>query len=128
MFNLYYAGKRSLPEFEAVTGETTEWGHKMFSVRLGSRSMARNGVALPTAKTIEDTHTFVGTTCLGDLEEVFEAYQGMFVSQEFSDFIKESDATHTSMSVGDVAWNVSTGEMLLCDGMGWTLLETEGGK
>jgi hypothetical protein len=120
MFNLYYAGKKSVKEIVVGTFDRSAWGDQMAALRWGSKSYTKAGYDTITPENIETTHTYVASTTLSDLEEIFESFQGMFCSKDFSDLIKESDATHTSMSCGDIAWDRTTGEMFICDPVGWT--------
>ena len=59
---------------------------------------------LPTANTIEETHTKIGSIDTINLDHIFYLMQGEQWSPngEANNIISESDAGHTSMSVGDI--------------------------
>ena len=122
MFRIYYAGRMD-KEVDALS-HLTDHGEKMRSVRFGSKDMERNGVEIPFfEKDLEEFgYTYVGSTTVKSKEEIFEAYQGDFCSKEFAAHIKETGATHTSMSVGDILVEVSTGDLYFCDSFDWKVL------
>jgi len=68
---------------------------------------------------LDETHTFVGITDLTDPEEIFYKYN-MEIDEDFAEYIYNSDATHTSMSVGDVLVDTMTGKRYFCDRIGFT--------
>lgn len=62
------------------------------------------GLELPTAKTIEDTHTLLGSIRETDLDKIFHMLQGEVWSPhgEARNVISDLGLWHTSMSVGDI--------------------------
>ena len=116
MFRIYYAGKRSVPQTNPERTERTEHGWKICDLMMGLEFFTERGHTLD----LDETHTYICTTDLDDPETIFQSYQGEFASRDFCDMIRESDATHTSMSVGDVLVEVSTGRVLFCDRFGFT--------
>lgn len=115
MFRIYYAGKLS-----KMNGHCRDdFTNKVIDLTFGWNFYCKNHDGLD----LDETHTYVATTTLDSPEDIFESYQGMWVTKDFSDLIKESDATHTSMSVGDVLVECGTGRVLFCDNVGFVEIE-----
>lgn len=111
MFRVYYAGKRSKMPNGPVRDDFT---NKVIDLTFGWDFYCEHHDGLD----LDETHTCVGLVYSDDPEKVFHKLN-MEIPEEFSEFIRESDATHTSMSVGDVLVDVSTGKRLFCDRFGF---------
>jgi len=116
MFSIYYAGKMSKMSQGQVRDDFT---NKVIDLKMGWKFYTSQHEGLD----LDETHTYVATTTLDDKEEIFRCFQGEFASQDFCDMIHESDATHTSMSVGDVLVEVGSGRKFFCDCMGFVEVE-----
>lgn len=122
MFDIFYLGRKDMPEADKDCVVRSDHGHKMCDVRMGFDFLNERGWIIPsTHRGLEDFgYTFVGTTTIGDPEDVFVSYQGEFMSADMREGFKVLGATHMSMSVGDVLVEVGTGRVLFCDNFGWT--------
>jgi hypothetical protein len=101
--------------------------YTLFYVRPESFSRFISGANLPTLATLNDTHVMVGAAVASDLEHLF-ARMNLFEEDGLPRIFRRG-ASHTSMSVGDVARvSVWEGDEIVgyrywvCAGMGWTEL------
>ena len=113
MYRIYYAGKKSKITEGVVRDDFT---NKIIDLTFGWDFFCEQGHTLD----LNETHTFVAVTKKTDLEEIFRTWQGDFMSEAWADMIRRTDASHISMSVGDVLVNEETGKILFCDRFGWT--------
>lgn len=114
MFKIYYAGKRSLPETNQLRTMRTIHGHKMVDLQMGYDFFLEQGHTLD----LDETHTYLCTTTLDDPEQIFASFQGEYANEDMREAVQEADATHTSMSIGDVL--VGHGKTLIVDRFGFT--------
>lgn len=119
MFRIFYAGKMSRPQVSEDRMHRTDYGNYIADLSCGLKFFEERHGKFDTTG-IETTHTYVGATPLNDKEEIFKNFQGEFCSEDFSKFISESDATHTSMSVGDILVEENSGRVFVCDSFGFT--------
>jgi len=79
----------------------------------------------PVLGTLKETHRKVKVLWAEDLDNVFYKMQGEVWSPngEVSDLIRLLGLKHTSMSVGDVVQEVSTGKYFLVENLGFSELE-----
>jgi len=85
------------------------------------------GDVQPRLRTLSDTHTKLGTFAADNMEKLFAQMQGEVWSPngEARNLIRGLGLRHTSMSVGDVVHNVSTGEYHVVANYGFDKLEVE---
>jgi hypothetical protein len=91
---------------ELAPGSTEVWYSKGDSFREmsgGPKYLAKVN-KLPTADALSETHSKIGSINTVDLDEVFFLMQGEIWSPngEARNVIGDSEARHTSMSVGDI--------------------------
>ena len=122
MFKIYYAGNVSKPEVTEDRMDRTDWGNLMVDLRMGYKFYLESGHENITPENLNITHTHVHTLDVDSLEDAFMHSQGEFMSDEVREKVISTGATHTSMSVGDIAIDSESGEMFICDPVGWTLL------
>ena len=117
MYRVYYAGKRSVPMVNETNTARTDFGNLICDLQMGWEfySEYHNNRDF----NLSETHTLVGVVSYDTPESAWIALQGENVSPEFAEFIRLSDATHTSMSVGDVLVEVETGKHFFCDRIGF---------
>lgn len=118
MFRVLYAGKMSIKQVEDNGRFRTKYGSLLADYGCGFSFLTKQGHKI-TLESLEETHTEVAQTVLTNPEDIFLSFQGESAPKEFCDAIFESDATHTSMSVGDVLVDTYDGRILFCDSAGW---------
>jgi len=114
---------------ELAHGTTEIWYSKSKHFRdmtAGSRYLTKQRM-LPTADTLEKTHTKIGSISTVDLNTIFHLMQGEMWSPngEARDLIGNSTAGHTSMSVGDIiVMRTNDGKRIphMVDNYGFTVL------
>ena len=81
--------------------------------------------ARPRIGTLSQNHKLVKTVVANDLEEMFYAMQGEVWSPhgEARELIRSLGLKHTSMSVGDVIYDVSARKYYVVDFMGFSELK-----
>lgn len=117
MFRIYYAGKRSVPQVNESNTERTDFGHLIVDMQMGWDFYSEHRDVRDFD--LEKTHTLVGVSHLANAEDVFFGHQGENCPRTFCEFINHSDATHTSMSVGDVLVDCDSGKVLFVDRIGF---------
>ena len=109
---------------ELAHGTTEIWYSKDGEFRDmsgGSRYLEKHG-KLPTADTLNKTHTKIGSISTVGLGKIYELMQGENWSPngEARNLIKEAGTGHTSMSVGDII--KMNGIMHMVDNYGFIVL------
>lgn len=100
---------------------TSELKHfHLFYVRPESFSRFISGCEVPSVRTLNDSHVFVGAAEASDLEHLF-ARMNLFEEDGLRRLFRRNAGTHTSMSVGDVARLEENGRYRywVCRPMGW---------
>ena len=99
------------------------WYMKAHFFRDGSMGMKwlRERGPMPVRGNLIGTHTFLKQVEADDLAQVFAMMQGENWSPngEAKPLLVEKDLYHTSMSVGDIAMDVVTGQAFLVDRFGF---------
>ena len=91
---------------------------------MGTKFLKKQGLALPTLKTLSQTHVLIGEIGETNKSKVFRMMQGEAWSPqgEANRIISKAGVGHTSMSVGDII--MQGGKIWMVDRMGFTELES----
>ena len=83
------------------------------------------GKVIPDRESLEQTHVELRSVQAESLGAVFMAMQGERWSPngEARTLIRAKGLEHTSMSVGDVAEDLNSGDMYVCARLGWRKLD-----
>lgn len=124
---------RSLNDAKRVTGDagfgrgkTEVWYLRPESTRefsMGYDWLREQGIAVPSASSIEDTHIQLGKLSEASPDRIFSMMQAESWSPrgEARDLIRDLGLGHTSMMVGDVI-KLPSGELLMVDRVGFRSL------
>ncbi len=114
VYTVFYAGHRDKPEHDRLAMERTPHGAKIADLKMGYKFYTKHNDPICVGNLME-THVLVMSVMAESLEEVFEMMQGENLSRMYCEFIKSTNATHTSMSVGDIVQDNRTTKLYFCD-------------
>lgn len=108
-FDVFYAGRLN----DIMTGGPADERNR--DLRWGLDFYRERGHALPTQDNLAETHVYICTSYMEDMEEIFEAFQGEFCDATLHDLVRDAGAGHLSMSVGDILRDVTTGDLWIVE-------------